>query len=212
MLRCSLQCFLIINCYISGMTKNAVITILAIIVLGFGGWAIYSHTKHTTNPYSSSGSGTSQTTQGASDAKVLDYSHQGLSSVGPSIYNQTDATQLILSYNSLKSLPSQMGNLDKLQVLKVDHNLLQGALIAEIRKMPLVSLDVSYNSMTGIPAEIGQLSHLQTLNYSYNNINTVPNEIANLKQLKTLNLTGNPFTSSQISKLKSELPNTTIIF
>jgi Leucine-rich repeat (LRR) protein len=66
--------------------------------------------------------------------------------------------------------------------------------------------------MTGIPAEIGQMSHLQTLDYSYNKINTFPNEIANIKQLKTLNLTGNPLTSSQISQLKTDLPNTTIIF
>jgi Leucine-rich repeat (LRR) protein len=192
------------------MTKNIVITVLVIVVLGLGGWLVYDKTKHTTTP-SSSGS-SSQSNSGASDARILNYSNKGLTSVGSDIYSQTDATQLILSYNNLKSLPSQLGGMDKLQVLKVDHNQLQGALIAEIRKMPLVTLDASYNNMTGIPAEIGQLSHLQTLNYSYNKINSLPNEIANIKQLKTLNFTGNPLTASQISKLKSELPNTTIIF
>lgn len=47
---------------------------------------------------------------------------------------------------------------------------------------------------------------------SYNNITSLPNEIAYLKQLKTLNLTGNPLSANQISQLKTELPNTTIIF
>ena len=192
------------------MTKNAAIIILTLFVLGLGGWVIYDRTKHTATP--SSTSGTIQTNPSASKARVLDYSNQGLNRVGPSIYNQTDASQLILSYNSLTSLPSQLGNMDKLQVLKVDHNNLQGALIAEIRKMPLVTLDASHNDMTGIPAEIGQLSQLQTLNYSYNRINSLPNEIANLKQLKTLDFTGNPLTATQILRLKNELPNTTIIF
>ena len=192
------------------MAKNAVIAVLVLIILGLGGWLVFGHINHVAAPSSTSGSG--QTSANANDTKVLDYSNHNLTSVGSSIYSQTDATQLILSYNQLTSLPSQMGNMDKLQVLKVDHNQLHGALIAEIRKMPLITLDASYNDMTGIPAEIGQLSQLQTLNYSYNKINTLPNEIAHLQQLKTLNLTGNPLTSAQINQLKSELPNTTILF
>ena len=106
-----------------------------------------------------------------------------------------------------------MGRMTDLQVLKIDHNQLQGSLIAEIRMMPLVTLDVSYNNMTGMPAEIGQLNKLQTLNYSYNNLTGLPNELANLKNnLKTLDLTGNPISQSTLSNLKAELPNTNIIF
>lgn len=194
------------------MTKNIVIAVLVVAILGLGGWLIYEKHNHTTTTSTTTTSTSNQATASTKDAGVLNYAHQNLTSVGPDIYNQTDATQLILSYNNLTSLPSQMGNLDKLQVLKVDHNQLKGALIAEIRKMPLVTLDASYNNMTGMPAEIGQLSQLQTLNYSYNKINTLPNEIANLKQLKTLNFTGNPLSANQISQLKTELPNTTIIF
>lgn len=191
--------------------KNFTIAILVIVVLVLGGWIIWDKTKHTA-PTSTSSSTTYTSGTQTSNTKVLDYSHKALSKVGSDIYSQTDATTLILSYNNLTSLPSQMGNMDKLQVLKVDHNQLQGALIAEIRKMPLTSLDASYNSMTGIPAEIGQLTQLQTLNYSYNKISTLPNEIANLKQLKTLNLAGNPLTATQINQLKAELPNTSVVF
>jgi Leucine-rich repeat (LRR) protein len=79
--------------------------------------------------------------------------------------------------------------------------------------MPLVTLDVSYNNMTGVPAEIGQLNKLETLNYSYNKLTGLPNELANLKNnLKTFDLTGNPISQDTLSKLKSQLPNTTIIF
>jgi Leucine-rich repeat (LRR) protein len=193
--------------------KNTLISILVIVVLGLGGWLIYDKTKHPATSTSSSNSSTSsQSNSNVSDAKVLDYSHSNLTSVGPDIYKQVDATQLILSNNSLGSLPSQMGIMDKLQVLKLDHNVLRGSLIAEIRKMPLITLDVSYNNMTGVPAEIGQISTLQTLNYSYNKITAFPNEIANIKQLKTLTITGNPLSADKVTQLKAELPNTTIIF
>lgn len=192
--------------------KNIVVTVLAVIVLALGGWIVLDKTRKTNNPSSNSPVASDTSGSTASNAKVLDYSHHNLSKVGSDIYNQTDATTLILSYNNLTSLPSQLGNMGMLQVLKVDHNQLQGSLIAEIRKMPLTTLDASYNNMTGIPAEIGQLTQLQTLNYSYNKIDTLPNEIANLKQLKTLNLTGNPLSAGKISQLKAELPNTTVLF
>lgn len=186
------------------MNKNILIAALAIVVLGLSGWLIYDKAGRNATiigPLS-----------GSNDSNVLNYSNQNLSSVDPNIYNQTSATQLILSNNRLTSLPSQLGGMDKLHVLKVDHNLLQGALIAEIRKMPLVTLDASHNNMTGIPAEIGQLNQLQNLDYSYNKIDTLPDEIAHLKQLKTINVTGNPLSASQISRLRAELPNTTVLF
>lgn len=67
--------------------------------------------------------------------------------------------------------------------------------------------------MTGMPAEIGQLTNVETLNYSYNNISGLPNELANLKNiLKEFNLTGNPLSQDKINKLRTQLPNTNIIF
>jgi Leucine-rich repeat (LRR) protein len=193
--------------------KNTYIAILVVIVLALGGWLIYDRTKSyntSSATYSNSGQSTSKAN---STADVLDYSNKGLTSVGPDIYNQTAATTLILSNNNIKSLPSQMGKMIDLQVFKLDHNLMNGSLIAEVRLMPLVTLDVSYNNMTGMPAEIGQLNKLQTLNYSYNHITGLPNELANLKNnLKTFNLTGNPLSQSAISNLRAKLPNTNIIF
>ncbi len=150
----------------------------------------------------------------AKSGVVLDLSNQGITTVGPEVYTKTATTELLLSSNSIKTLPSEMGKMTNLVVFKIDHNLLDGSLIGEVRQMSqLRTLDASYNNMTGMPAEIGQLSKLETLNYSYNKITGLPNELAGLKNnLKIFNLTGNPLSQSQISKLKTELPNTDIIF
>jgi Leucine-rich repeat (LRR) protein len=162
----------------------------------------------------SSDNGTTASTKSSTNAKVLDLSNQGLKKITPDVYNQTSTTDLILSNNNIRTLPSEMGKMTSVVIFKIDHNILDGSLIGEIRQMSkLKQLDVSYNKMTGMPAEIGQLDNLITLNYSYNNISGLPNELANLKNnLKELNLTGNPLNQAQINKLKTELPNTNIIF
>lgn len=145
---------------------------------------------------------------------LLDASSTGITQITSSIYGNIKTTDLILSNNNIRSLPSQIGNMTKVTIFRIDHNNLQGSLAAEIRQLSqLKILDASHNSMTGIPAEIGQLTKLQTLDYSYNKINSLPNELSNLKNnLKTLNLSGNPLTQNQIRNLKVSLPNTTIIF
>ncbi|MEI6228850.1 MAG: hypothetical protein WCP11_02430 [Candidatus Saccharibacteria bacterium] len=145
---------------------------------------------------------------------TLNLGGTGLTKVGSDIYSQTNTTNLILSNNSIRTLPSEMGRMTKITTFRIDHNMLEGSLIGEIRQMSgLQTLDVSYNNMTGMPAEIGQLSKLTTLNYSYNNIDGLPNELANLKNnLQEFNLTGNPLSADKINKLKTDLPNTNIIF
>lgn len=150
----------------------------------------------------------------SSGLDVLDYSNKGLTKVTSEIYSKTATTNLRLSNNSIKTLPTEMGNMTNLVVFEIDHNILEGSLIGEIRQMSeLEMLDVSYNKMTGVPAEIGQLRNLQTLNYSFSNITGLPNELANLKNnLKEFNLTGNPLSQDKIDRLKAQLPNTTIIF
>lgn len=191
--------------------KNWLIVILVIAVLGLAGWVVYDKTK-TSSTTSTASAPAANATQ-PKTANTLDLSDKGLTKVGPDIYNQTNTTTLLLSNNNIQTLPSEMGKMTKLEVFKIDHNRLDGSLIGEIRKMPLTNLDVSYNNMTGVPAEIGQLNKLQTLNYSYNHITGLPNELANLKNtLKEFNLTGNPISPDTLSKLKAQLPNTTIIF
>jgi len=158
--------------------------------------------------------GTTTSEKSSSSAKVLDLSNTGLTKVTSDVYGRTGTTDLILSNNSIQTLPSEMGKMTSVIIFKIDHNILEGSLIGEIRQMSkLKHLDVSYNSMTGMPAEIGQLSNLETLDYSHNNISGLPNELTNLKNgLKEFDLTGNPLSREKISNLKVSPPNTKIIF
>lgn len=188
------------------------IVIIAVAILIFCGIAVgYTLGTNSKNTDSTSQSGVSRS---STSVAVLDLSGKGLTTVSPSVYEQTATTDLLLSNNDIETLPSQMGKMTNVVVFKIDHNHLRGSLIAEIRQMSkLVELDVSHNDMTGIPAEIGQLSRLQKLDYSYNKINSLPSELANLRgTLKELNLTGNPLSQETISKLKSQLPGTNVIF
>lgn len=168
-------------------------------------------TSRTTN---ADGSTATVTARDTANTKVLDLSNKGITAVDAGIYSKRDVTDLILSNNSIKTLPSEIGKMNNLVVFKIDHNLLDGSLIGEIRQMSkLKVLDVSYNKMTGMPAEIGQLSNLESLNYSQNNITGLPNELSKLKNnLKEFNLAGNPLSQDQMSKIKELLPNTNIIF
>lgn len=191
------------------------ILVIALIAVGtFLGFRLGKNNTSNNTTTNINGSTGSQTTKPTANSKVVDLSGKGLTKVTSDIYGKTNTTDLILSNNSIRTLPSEMGKMSKVVVFKIDHNILDGSLIGEIRQMSqLKTLDVSYNNMTGMPAEIGQLSKLETLNYSYNNITGLPNELANLKNnLKEFNLTGNPLSQNTISKLKTSLPNTTIIF
>lgn len=123
-------------------------------------------------------------------------------------------SQLDLSGRRLGAVPSAIFKYTFLETLNLSNNELTGALPAEIRHLQnLKYLYASNNKMTGIPAEIGQLGKLEVLDYGYNYIDTMPNEIANLKNnLKKLILTGNPISSELQVVIKSELPNTEVIF
>ena len=191
--------------------KYFVGVLVTILIIGglFVGYKLGNSDDTTSSP-----SASTTNTDTGTNSKVLDLSNTGLTEVTSNVYSKTSTTDLILSNNSIKSLPSEMGKMTNVLIFKIDHNILEGSLIGEIRQMSkLKQLDVSYNNMTGMPAEIGQLSKLEILNYSYNNISGLPNELSNLKNnLKEFNLTGNPLSQEQINNLKTSLPNTTIIF
>ncbi len=197
--------------------KNTVLIILAITVFVLGGWIIYDNKDSSSNDTKADNENSISSSSDVSKAEsktTLDLSGKGITKVDSSVYGKQETTVLILSDNSINTLPSEMGKMTNVTTFKIDHNLLDGSLIGEIRQMSkLKVLDVSYNKMTGMPAEIGQLSNLETLNYSYNDITGLPNELENLKNnLKEFDLTGNPLSQETITKLKNSLPNTKIIF
>lgn len=145
---------------------------------------------------------------------VLDVSNQGLTEFPKEILKYTLIKKLVLSNNNLKTLPAEIGELVNLEELYLDHNQLDGAIVAEIRKMPkLRILDASHNNMTGIPAEIGQLRNLEILDYGNNFLDTMPNEIENLRDnLDVLNLENNKYSPEMIREIEDKLPGTQVIF
>lgn len=195
--------------YLIGILIAAVLTVAA-----FAGFILLKDNKTPNDASTPASTNTTTQPKPSENATVLDLSNKGLTKVTSDIYSKTATTELILSNNGIKTLPSEIGKMTNVTIFKIDHNLLDGSLLGEIRQMSkLTQLDVSYNNMTGVPAELGQLSYLQTLNYSYNKIDNLPNELSNLKNnLKELDLTGNPLNPDKINKIKAQLPNTRIVF
>nr|WP_052435836.1 leucine-rich repeat domain-containing protein [Neochlamydia sp. EPS4] len=106
-----------------------------------------------------------------------------------------DITSLDLTGIGLTYLPSEIGQLSKLQRLFIGYNQLT-TVPAEIGRMSqLQELDLSHNQLTSLPAEIGQLSKLQTLDLNQNQLITLPTEIEQLSELQWLYLNQNQLTS-----------------
>ncbi|HAM88782.1 MAG: Leucine-rich repeat-containing protein 40 [Candidatus Falkowbacteria bacterium GW2011_GWC2_38_22] len=120
---------------------------------------------------------------------VLNLSQKNLTKIDMSVFDKTDLVELDISNNQLiGALPSQIGKLKNLKVLKAGNN-----------------------QMTGVPAEIGQLNNLEILDLSNNQLTGLPNELANLKNLKTLNLSGNQYSEQDLNIIRNSLPNVNYI-
>lgn len=120
---------------------------------------------------------------------TVDLSGTELTSVPMSFFERTDLTVLNVSNNQLTgSLPSQLGQLQELEVL-----------------------DASDNLMTGLPAEIGQLRHLKTLNLANNKLTGLPMELGQLTALEFLDLRGNPISPQDLAQISVKLTSSTSI-
>ena len=78
-------------------------------------------------------------------------------------------TWVDLSYNGIKSLPPEIGNLTNLRTLNLRNN-----------------------ELTSLPTEIGLLENLVYLNLCQNQLSALPAQIVNLKNLMELDMVGNP--------------------
>ncbi|KAF3793543.1 Receptor-like protein 12 [Nymphaea thermarum] len=78
-----------------------------------------------------------------------------------------------LSYNNFEGeIPKEIGDLNRLQALRISNNKLRGSLPKNFGGLrQLESLDLSHNYLSGeIPEELAELNFLEYLNLSYNNL------------------------------------------
>jgi Leucine-rich repeat (LRR) protein len=116
-----------------------------------------------------------------------------------------DITVLLLQHRQLEgTIPSVLGNLVKLEALKLGGNSLKGSIPSELGN--LVNLEALYlyeNSLEGsIPSELGNLVNLEALYLNDNSLDgSIPSELGHLVNLEALNLGGNSLEGSIPSEL-----------
>ncbi len=109
---------------------------------------------------------------------------------------------LFLQSNQISSIPAEIGNLTKLESLRLDNNLLSGPIPARIGDLiNLNELILSTNQLSGtIPSTIGNLTNLYYLGLFDNALTgTIPSEIGGLANIRYLYLYNN--------QLSGEIPS-----
>ena len=107
-------------------------------------------------------------------------------------------TRLEMTSNNLTgSLPPELGNLAKLEVLRLGENNLTGSIPPQLGGLSDLKMLMLYsNGLTGpIPPELGRLADLQFLYLDYNELSgSLPREFGSLVSLEVLRLYGNKLT------------------
>ncbi|XP_067292615.1 leucine-rich repeat-containing protein 10 [Pseudorasbora parva] len=111
-----------------------------------------------------------------------------------------ELVKLYLSDNHLSNLPSELRNLQKLQLLALDFNCFEELPLVVCSLVQLNILYLGNNRLYGLPKELGKLTELKTLWLETNCFTKFPRVICNLLNIKTLHLGYN-----QLRSLPSEL-------
>eukprot|EP00833_Pecoramyces_ruminatium_P003900 jgi/Orpsp1_1/1177932/evm.model.c7180000063399.1 len=86
------------------------------------------------------------------------------------------------------AIPSELGDLTKLEILNLNENNLTGSIPSQLGNLSnLNNLELSNNNLSGqIPSELGKLSNLTSLRLGTNNLSGhIPVELVLLSKLKT---------------------------
>ncbi len=127
---------------------------------------------------------------------------------GITIINNQISKINLYNKNLTGSIPSEIGNLDSLEYIRVGFNKLEGKIpgtIVNLKK--LYYLDVYYNNLTdSIPDFLGDVTNLQTLKLDRNSFfGKIPPALGNLSKLEYLYLGNNDLTG----EIPSEIGNLT---
>ena len=121
------------------------------------------------------------------------------------LFDPPNLKYLNLKFNKYSTIPENIGNLKKLEILDVSDNELISLpkAIGDLESLKFLYLD--YNQITSIPDEIGNLKNLIHTNLSYNNITNIPSSLGNLENLEELYLNNN-FIDDYIPESLNNLP------
>ena len=131
---------------------------------------------------------------------------RGLSgSIPPELGNLTSLIDLELQFNDFTGpVPTQLGQLSKLESLRIGRNSLTGSIPAQIGNLTALRiLQSESNQFSGpIPAAIGAATSLQRIDLSFNMIGgSIPIELGNLSDLRFLSLENNQLSGPIPSEL-----------
>ncbi|KAF6730817.1 Leucine-rich repeat and calponin homology domain-containing protein 4 [Oryzias melastigma] len=111
---------------------------------------------------------------------------------------------LSLYHNGMRSLSSNLGNLQALTYLNLSRNLLSSLPPSVFQLSLLRVLILSNNKLTSLPSSVFSLTHLRQLDVSCNELQSLPAELCQLECLRDLNLRRNQLTT--LPEEISELP------
>ena len=138
--------------------------------------------------------------------------NKGLSGTIPTeLGNLTNLTLLRLHQNSLSgSIPAELGSLTNLTILSLHDNVLSGTIPASLGNLArLYILSLAANNLTGeIPVELGNLAVLIEL-FLYDNdlTGSIPDELGNLTNLANIQVSGNELSGCVPDSLYSVTTN-----
>ncbi|XP_053312003.1 leucine-rich repeat-containing protein 63 [Spea bombifrons] len=119
----------------------------------------------------------------------------------------TTLIYLNLSFNELQYFPTEVYNLENLEVLKLRNNPIKEIPFGIHNLKNLRTCVMSFCLLSSLPAGLFVLPYLQKLDISYNSISSIPNDICNLRVLEFLNVEGNMLPALPRGALKLHLKN-----
>ena len=123
-----------------------------------------------------------------STLSVLDLSHNKFEYFPLEVLQIETLIELKMDYNKIKSLPSEIEQLSRLEILSLGHNAIQFLPPSVFRLVELRELNLESNSLDHISDDLGQLKHLKILNLMHNKFDSLPTSFGKLVELKEFQL------------------------